>query len=457
MFIGREKELAELRRQFGSDKKSVVLVYGKRRVGKTCLIRESLRGYDGTVVNNLCVKSSYEGNLRLLCRSVALSFGLSPSLSFSTMFDLFDFIAAQGKPVIVILDEYQYLKESGKDLEVDSIMQAVADSLPDNVKLVLCGSYITVMKELLEESDPLFGRFTSIIHLTEFDYYDSARFCPGLSVREKIRFHSVFGGSPYVLSNLDFGKTLEENIVERALDPNSIFRTFIENIALNEIRKAYDIRILEAIGNSRKRFNEIASAIGFGDSSLLDKQMKNLLNMETISKIVPINARSDKKKQFYEINDNLMRFYFTYVFPYDSLIYKFGPEEFFRNVVSGSLKTFISLRFERIANQYMVRRARAGKLEGVQDFGTFWYDDRKNHRNGQFDCVLKYPEGYDFYEVKFFDSPMTRRECDEEEKQVRAITDMTCRRTGFICSSGFDFKDERYDLIEGADLYDIRN
>lgn len=454
MFIGREKELEELRKQFNSDKKSIILVYGKRRVGKTRLIEEALKDFDGTVVNHLCVKSSYEGNQRLLCRSVALSFGLSPSLSFSTVFDLFDFIKSQGKPVIVILDEYQYLKESGKDQEVDSIMQVIADSLPDYVKLVLCGSYITIMKELLAESDPLFGRFTGIIHLTEFDYYDSARFCPELPLREKIRFYSVFGGSPYVLSNLNFGKSLEENIIDLTLEPNSIFRTFIENIALKEIQKAYDIRILEIISNSRKRFNEISSLLGFGDSSLLDKQLKNLLNMETISKIVPINARKDKKKQFYEINDNLMRFFFTYVFSYDSLIYKFGPVKFYEKAMAGSMSTFISYRFEKIALQYLVRLAHSGKLDGVQDFGTFWYDDKKNHRNGQFDCVLKYPEGYDFYEVKFFDSPMTRKECEEEEKQVRSIVDMVCRRIGFICSSGFDFSDERYDLIEGKNLYE---
>ena len=453
MFIGREKELEELKEQFNSDKKSIVLVYGKRRVGKTCLLKEALKDFGGIVVNHLCVRSNYEGNLRLLCRSVALSFGLSPSLSFSTMSDLFDFIKLQGKPVIVILDEYQYLKESGKDLEVDSVMQVIADSLSDNVKLVLCGSYITIMKELLEESDPMFGRFTRIIHMTEFDYYDSARFCPELPVREKIRFYSVFGGSPYVLSNLNFGKSLEDNIIELTLDSDSLFRTYIENIALKEIQKAYDIRILEIIGHSRKRFNEISSMIGFGDSSLLDKQMKNLLNMETVSKVVPINARNDRKKQFYEINDNLMRFYFTYVFSYDSLIYKFGPEEFFRKTVSGSLNTFISLRFEKTAMQYMIRLAHSGKLDGVQDFGTFWYDDRKSRRNGQFDCVLKRSEGYDFYEVKFFDSPMTLRECEEEERQIRAITDMVFRRAGFICSAGFDFSDKRYDLIEGKDLY----
>ena len=453
MFIGREKELTELREQFASDNRSVILVYGKRRVGKTCLIQEALREYDGVVVNHLCIKSSYDGNLRLLCRSVALSLGLSSSLSFSTLFDLFDFIKAQNKDMVIILDEYQYFKESGKDMEVDSYIQAVADSLPANVKLVLCGSYITIMKELLRESDPLFGRFTKIIHLEEFDYLDASRFCPELPVREKIRFFSVFGGSPYVLTNLDFGKSVEQNIIDLVLEPNSILRSYIENIALREIQKAFDIRILEVIGNSRKRFNEICSLIGFEDSSLLDKQLKNLLNMETITKVVPINAQNDRKKQFYEISDNLMRFYFTYVFSFDSLIYKFGPEEFLRNAISGTLNTFISYRFEKIANQYLVRQAHEGKLEGVLDFGTFWYDDKKNHRNGQFDCVLKRSGGYDFYEVKFFDSPMTLKECEEEERQVRSIVDLVCNRIGFICSSGFNFTCDRYDLIEGRDLY----
>ena len=453
MFIGREKELADLKEQFCSEKKSIVLVYGKRRVGTTRLLEEALKDFDGIIVNHLCVKSSFDGNLRLLCRSVALSYGLSTSLSFSTIFDLFDFIKSQEKRVLVILDEYQYFKESGKDLEVDSYFQIIADSLPDNVKLVLCGSYITMMKELLEESNPLFGRFTRIIHLEEFDYYDSSKFYPNLPIQEKIMYYSVFGGSPYILSNLDYGITLKENIIRLTLDPNSLFRTYIENIALKEIQKAFDIRILEIIGNSRKRFNEIFSLIGFGDSSLLDKQLKNLLNMETISKVIPINAQRDKKKQFYEINDNLMRFYFTYIFSYDSLIYKFGPEKYFEDVVSGSLNTFISYRFEKIAIQYLIRLAHSGKLDGVQDFGTFWYDDKKNHKNGQFDCVLKRPEGYDFYEVKFFSSPMTRKECEEEERQIRSIVNMVCRKIGFICSSGFDFSDERYDLIGGKDIY----
>ena len=315
MFIGRERELSDLKTQFNSASKSIVLVYGKRRVGKTRLLQESLKDFDGTVVNHLCVKSSFEGNLRLLCRSVALSFGLSPSFSVSSLFDLFDFIKAQNKRTVIILDEYQYLKESGKETDVDSMMQVIADSLPDNVKLVLCGSYITIMKNLLKEADPLFGRFTKIIHLEELDYKDASRFYPDLPVREKIRFYSVFGGSPYVLCNLDYGKSLQQNIVELVLEPDSLFRTYIENIALKEIQKAFDIRILEIIGNSRRRFKDIFSMIGFEDSSLLDKQMKNLLNMETISKVVPINAGNDKKKQFYEINDNLMRFYFTFAYP----------------------------------------------------------------------------------------------------------------------------------------------
>ncbi|MBR0520453.1 MAG: hypothetical protein IJJ95_03865, partial [Spirochaetales bacterium] len=83
----------------------------------------------------------------------------------------------------------------------------------------------------------------------------------------------------------------------------------------------------------------------------------------------------------------------------------------------------------------------------------FWYDDKKNRRNGQFDCVLKRSDCYDFYEVKFFESPMTLKECEEEERQIRSIVDLACNRIGFICSAGFNFTNDRYVLIEGRDLY----
>ena len=396
MFLGREKELALLKDEFETKKKSAILVYGKRRIGKSALISEASKFFDGIVINHLCVKSNYEGNLALLSRSVCSSLFL-PEIQFNTIFDLFDFLKLQNKKILLILDEYQYFKQSLKDTSIDSYMQSIIDGLSENIKLVLCGSFITMMKELVEESNSLFGRFSLVIHLQEFNYLDAAKFFPNLVYSDRIAFYSVFGGSPYVLSILDYTKSLEENIEKYLIDQNSILRTYIENVMLSEIRQSFDVRILELIGNGKKRYSEISSSLIHSDTGLLDKQLKNLISMETISKVFPINKKGDKKYQFYEIKDNLMRFYFSYIFGNESFISKFGENYFYKNYIEKSINTFISLRVENIAVQYFSHLVRIGKRQNILDVGSYWYDDRKNKKNGQFDCVLKENDGYTFY------------------------------------------------------------
>ena len=293
------------------------------------------------------------------------------------------------------------------------------------------------------------------MHIEEFDYLDASRFCPDLPEHEKIRFYAVFGGSPYVLTNLDYTKSVEENIITLLINQNSLLRTYIENIMLREIQKAYDVRILEALGNGKKRYREIQGLLGMPDSGLLDKQLKNLIAMETVIKTEPINKTGDKKKQFYEIKDNLMRFYFAYIFANDSIIIKFGETEFFNLFVATSLRTFISLRFEGMVIQYFMRQARSGKLKGILDFGSFWYDDAASGTNMQFDCVLKESDGYDFFEVKFYDNPMKKAECISEEKQVRQQIALPCKKIGFVCSAGFTFKSDTYELISAKKMYSL--
>ena len=452
MFLGRERELKELRREFNREGKGAVLVYGKRRVGKSTLLGEAAKEYDGSLVYHLCAKTTYEGNFSLFTRSVALALNL-PKVTFNTIFDLFDFLKSLNRKILIIIDEYQYWKESAKENELDSFFQSIIDNLSDNVKVVLCGSYISVMKELLKEENPLFGRFTLIMRVEEFDYYDASLFYPDKDEREKIKLYSVFGGSPYVLSNLDYSKSVEENIEILMIGQDSILRNYIENVMLREIQRIYDVRILECLSNGKKRYGDILSYLNESNSGLLDKQLKNLMNMETIGKVSPINRAGDGRKQFYEIKDNLMRFYFSYIFGNDSLIAKFGEKTFFSNNILPSLDTFISYRFEGIVLEYFIRQAHMGKLEGILDFGSYWYDDKINHRNGQFDVVLKRKDGYDFYECKFYLNPIKKEECEEEESQVRAITGLECRTLGFVSSSGFDFTSDKYVLMTACDIY----
>ena len=454
MFIGREKELSQLNVELSAWKhKTVVLVYGKRRVGKSTLIKEAAKKFDGVVVNHMCVTSTFEGNMELIYQSVSEAIGL-PNIRFGSLSEMMDYLGMIDKKVLLIIDEYPYLKQTKKKNEVDSYMQAVIEKLPENVKLILCGSYIAMMKELLEEENPLFGRFSLIQHIRDFDYLDAAKFYPELSVRDKVAFYAVFGGSPYVLENLDTRMTLKENIEQFLLPETSLIRSHIENVVLKEIQKTFDARILAIIGNGKKRYSEIRDKIVNSETGLLDKQLKILMDMETIQKTEPINRRSDKKKQFYEIVDNLMRFYFTFIFGKAGTIARIGEEQYFGRNIAAALEQFISRRFEGIALQYFHRAALLGKYPDIDDFGSYWYDDTSTKSNGEFDCVIRCGEQYDFYECKYFDRAMTLEECQEEKAQLDNIKGINVSGVGFVCTGGFSFdSSDDFVLIDGKELY----
>ena len=293
------------------------------------------------------------------------------------------------------------------------------------------------------------------MQLHDFDYYEASKFYPGASVREKIALYSVFGGSPYVLENIDPDRSLRENIIRLLLPETGLIRSHIENIMLREIQKTFDTRILEALGNGKKKYTEIRDRLGSNETGLLDKQLKILLDMETIRKTEPINRKNDKKKQFYEITDNLMRFYFSVIFGSAGTIARIGEEQYYDRNIEGVAEQFISRRFEGITLQFFHRMAVQGNYPDMEDFGSYRYDDPGTRTNGEFDCVIRRTgEKYDFYECKYFNRPMTQEECEKENRQLRAIQGISVCRTGFVCTGGFAFEGgDRFILIDGEELY----
>lgn len=175
MFIGREKELECLRKELRKDRKSAILLYGRRRVGKTRLIDEALKGIDDQlVIFHEFHKVTLFQNLTDFSSSIAEGLGYPMLPPFTSLADAFSFIASQGKRVIVVMDEYCDLTTYAKKGEVDSYMRTVVDRLSNTVSVVLMGSALKVMQSLLEEENPLFGRFTLSMRLKEFDYFDSS-------------------------------------------------------------------------------------------------------------------------------------------------------------------------------------------------------------------------------------------------------------------------------------------
>ena len=201
------------------------MVYGQRQVGKTTLIDEAFSSDDFILVKHECVKGSYAYNMELLALTVSNIANISYAKNSRDIFELLTIMETSGinKPIVVVLDEYQYLRETKEKGVIDSYMQRFIDSIKGNITLVLCGSYITVMQELLEYGNPLFSRLKTVVKLTTFDYLDSALFYPNLSIRDKIAFYAVFGGYPFILDRVDAALSLEENIKNHLLAPYGIF------------------------------------------------------------------------------------------------------------------------------------------------------------------------------------------------------------------------------------------
>ena len=326
MFIGREKELTLLQQDYIG---KAVMVYGKRRVGKTTLIQKALENCQHQTVYYECSKGAMQDNIDGLVRELARVKMLPVPLNFSTLQDVFIYLNALPKKIVVVIDEYPYLKKATDSATVDSIFQNIIDNRLSNIELVLSGSHIGMMKDLLQERNALYGRFAVTIKLNELNYLDAARFYPDRTPYDKVAHYAVFGGSPFVNQALNPAATLRENVISTILNPVSAVYLYASQLLLSDYSvKINAERIFSVIGNGKKRYTEIEDKLDVKKTGNLSKQIKSLTELEIVSRNSPINKIGDNKKATFEINDNLLRFYFTFIYKNASALQVLGAEAF---------------------------------------------------------------------------------------------------------------------------------
>lgn len=451
MFIGREKELTLLQQDYIG---KAVMVYGKRRVGKTTLIQKALENCQHQTVYYECSKGAMQDNIDGLVRELARVKMLPVPLNFSTLQDVFIYLNALPKKIVVVIDEYPYLKKATDSAMVDSIFQNIIDNRLSNIELVLSGSHIGIMKDLLQERNALYGRFAVTIKLNELNYLDAARFYPDRTPYDKVAHYAVFGGSPFVNQALNPADTLRENVISTILNPVSAVYLYASQLLLSDYSvKINAERIFSVIGNGKKRYTEIEDKLDVKKTGNLSKQIKSLTELEIVSRNSPINKIGDNKKATFEINDNLLRFYFTFIYKNASALQVLGAEAFYDEYVAPTLTDFISRRFEGICRDYFSLQVRSGKLKGVRNIGSYYYDDPVHRKNGEFDVALELADGYAIYEAKYYAQPMTLDEIRREAQQVANIKELAVKQLGFIAINGFVEQEKPYTYLDGNDIF----
>ncbi|MCD7812981.1 MAG: AAA family ATPase [Lachnospiraceae bacterium] len=454
MFVGREKEIALIQEILDKPRGSM-MIYGKRKIGKTTLLTYAMKDHPDKTVYYECLKAPVKDNINGFVSVLVRMKVLPVAMSFSSFMDVFLYLNTLPEMLNVIIDEYPYLKQFTESSTVDSVFQTIIDNYLSNIRLFISGSHVGMMKDLLEENNALYGRFTTVICLKELDYKTVSAFYPEKNPYDKVGMYSVFGGSPYINELLMPSASLKENVMHTILNPSSAVYQYADNLLLSDLSASSNMdRILFAIANGKKKYTEIEEKLDMTSNGLLSKQMKTLLHMELVSKIAPINKLNDSRKARYEITDNLLRFFYAYVYSNKSALQMLGAEAFYEEYIEPSLVTFISHRFEDICRTWFSLQVQSRKIKGVLNIGTYYYDDSRTRTHGELDVVLQRKDVYDVYEVKYLTAPMTQKQIQEEVWQVSTIKGIRVGKIGFISINGFETDNsDEYICLDGAALY----
>ncbi len=456
-FIGREKELKKIDKLIHSSELSFALIYGRRRVGKSELVHQALLNCDNKKIYYECKQVAEQSNVASLSDVLSDMLGL-PKLGFDNIESLLKYIfeLAINEKIVLVLDEYPYLKESVKGM--DSILQSLIDQYREKSKLTLIvlGSYVEVMTSLLEKENPLYGRVDLTIDLKQMDYYDSSLFYPNFSAEDKVRIYSVFGGIPYYNRLIDDSKSVKENIIELIASNSARLENEVSmylNAELSKITNANEV--FGTLSKGYTKYSDILSQSHVSSGPTLADVLDKLIRMEVVTKTAPINDMNNKKKMSYSICDNLSLFYYRYIFKYLSQMNIMDEEIFYKKYIEKDFEEYyVPHLFENVCKQYLIRKNRLGEIEPVlQNIGKYYYDNPKNRTNGEFDIVSEDEYGYIFYEVKFRKKEITDEIIDEEISQVNA-TGLNCYKYVFFSRSGFNCKErENVKFITLEELY----
>ena len=280
------------------------------------MIKQALKETDKTSIYYECKQTTEQNNIESISQLLSETFGY-PKPSFNSIEELLEFIFNESKErdIILVLDEFSYLREVVKGL--DSILQSLIDKYKEisTLKLVLCGSYVDVMKSLLEKENPLYGRIDKIIDLKQMDYYESSMFYSNYSNEDKVKLYSVFGGIPFYNSLIDTSLSVEENIIELIASPNARLESEVSMYLKSEISKINNANeVFETLAKGYSKFSDLLSQSHVSSSPTLVDVLEKLIQMEVVKKETPINDENNKRKAGYYITDNLSLFYYRYIF-----------------------------------------------------------------------------------------------------------------------------------------------
>ncbi len=382
-FVDRRAELDQLNHAHSQNGFHFVVIYGRRRVGKTELIKQFIKGKDS--VYFLCDKSGTAYNIGRFKKKIAEYLG-EPVIETSDLEEIFSYFSRKARPkTVLIFDEFTYLIE--KDDSIPSMFQVIIDEVLSKTEmtLIISGSSMSMMiAGVLSHNSPLYGRKTGHIELSPIQLTDVNGFFPASTIEDNIKVYSLLGGVPYYLIKFTDGQDILTNIREHILNKQGGLYEETDFLLTEELREPDVYKtIISAVASGATRVTEIADKCKIKPTDL-DKYLKILIRLGIIKKECPI-TENKSKKTIYTVDDNFFAFWFRFCEPRKSDL-EIRDTAVVENTLKKELNMFVGRGFEKIIREEMLRKLCTGMFE---DIGRWWgyYRDGDRRRELEIDVV----------------------------------------------------------------------
>lgn len=371
MFVGREAEMKFLQDKYAEDGGQLIVLYGRRRVGKTETLREFCK--DKPHVFFSCTQTTERVQLRnfsgrMLKENIPARNYISEFSDWEKAFRAVQDLPYGDRKKLLVIDEFPYMCRGNKS--IPSILQNLWDAelRSSNVMIILCGSAMSFMeKELLSEKNPLYGRATGIYRMREMGFYDAAKFFPDYSDRDKVLAYAVLGGIPHYLRQWNPKRSVDENIKQNILTKGCILYSEVEFLLHQELRETpiYN-SIIEAVALGNTKLNDISQKSLVEDTSKTSVYLKNLMELGIVEREFSVDAKikeyGNSGRGIYRLTDNFFRFWYAFGFANFSQLEDGDVDGVYEYVVKPALHEFAAFAFEDVCREFVREMQKKNEL-----------------------------------------------------------------------------------------------
>lgn len=478
MFIGREAELKFLQDKYTEERGQLIVLYGRRRVGKTETLREFCKDkphvfFSCTQTTDLVQLRNFSS--RMFKENIPAKNYISEFADWEKAFRAVLDLPYGNQKKLLVIDEFPYMCRGNKS--IPSILQNLWDAeLRDsNVMIILCGSAMSfIEKELLSEKNPLYGRATGIYKMKEMGFYDAIKFFPEYSDRDKVLTYAVLGGIPHYLRQWNPKLSVDENIKRNILTKGCILYSEVEFLLHQELRETpiYN-SIIEAVALGNTKLNDISQKSLLEDTAKTSVYLKNLMELGIVEREFSVDSkikeRANTGRGTYRLTDNFFRFWYAFGFANYSQLEDGDVDGVYEYVVEPALHEFASFAFEDVCREFVrmlqkknelpFRYSKMGRWMGKTTVRDEKASDGLRTAETEIDllCIGKDAKEYLIGECKFKGVPFSYSEYLDTLAKLTPLKEKSKFYYALFSESGFDQKILDCAAMNETQLYSLED